>query len=64
MITNELERQARIPLYGSRQLHNAGSFTLAAGQPDHREMSVRTSSDHILRVGLNYSFGGPVIAKY
>ncbi|HVQ73780.1 MAG TPA: hypothetical protein VMT08_40380 [Bradyrhizobium sp.] len=38
----------------------AGSFTLAAivANVDTR------FHDHVLRVGLNYAFGGPVIAKY
>jgi outer membrane immunogenic protein len=43
--------------------HNAGSFTLAPGSTIGANVS-SNFRDHILRVGLNYRFGGPVIAKY
>jgi outer membrane immunogenic protein len=42
---------------------NGGTYTLNPGSV----FGVRTDSnfrDHILRVGLNYTFGGPVVARY
>jgi outer membrane immunogenic protein len=42
---------------------NGGSDTLNPGNT----IGIRTDSDfrdHILRAGINYTFGGPVVAKY
>jgi outer membrane immunogenic protein len=50
-------------LYMDLGRHNAGSFTLAPGSTIGANVS-SNFRDHILRVGLNYRFGGPVIAKY
>ena len=41
----------------------AGSFTLAPASAITGNVDTRFH-DHVLRVGLNYTFGGPVIAKY
>jgi outer membrane immunogenic protein len=41
----------------------AGTFTLAPGSLISANVDTRIH-DHVLRVGLNYAFGGPVIAKY
>jgi hypothetical protein len=41
----------------------AGSFTLAPLDAIAANVDTRFH-DHVLRVGLNYAFGGPVIAKY
>ena len=42
---------------------NAGTYTLAPASP----IGARVDSDfrdHILRAGINYKFGGPVVARY
>jgi outer membrane immunogenic protein len=42
---------------------SGGSYTLAPGSV----LGARVDSnfrDHILRAGLNYTFGGPVVARY
>ena len=41
----------------------AGTFPLAPGSLISANMDTRFR-DHILRVGLNCAFGGPVIAQY
>ena len=50
-------------LYMDLDSFRAGSFTLAPGSL----ISANVDShfrDHILRAGVNYTFGGPVVAKY
>jgi outer membrane immunogenic protein len=41
----------------------AGSFTLVPASAIRADVETRLH-DHVLRVGLNYTFGGPVVAKY
>ena len=41
----------------------AGTFTLAPSSLISANVDTGFR-DHVLRVGLNYAFGGPVIAKY
>ena len=41
----------------------SGTFTLAPGSLISANMDTRFL-DHVLRVGLNCAFGGPVIAQY
>ena len=61
----ELDRQARISLHGSRQLSIAGTFTPRTGRfRSTARVDFERSPDHILRAGINYKFGGPVVAKY
>jgi outer membrane immunogenic protein len=50
-------------LYMDFDSFRAGSFTLLPAVPIGANVDTRFH-DHVLRVGLNYTFGGPVIAKY
>ena len=50
-------------LYMDLDSFRAGSFTLAPGSPIGANVDSHFR-DHILRAGLNYTFGGPVVAKY
>ncbi|WOH53966.1 outer membrane protein [Bradyrhizobium sp. sBnM-33] len=50
-------------LYMDFDSFRAGSFTLAPASAIRADVDTRFH-DHVLRVGLNYTFGGPVIAKY
>ena len=50
-------------LYMDLDSFRAGSFTLAPGSTIRGDVDSHFR-DHILRAGLNYTFGGPVIAKY
>ncbi|UPK02043.1 outer membrane protein [Bradyrhizobium sp. 170] len=50
-------------LYMDFDTFRAGSFTLAPASAIRADVDTRFH-DHVLRVGLNYAFGGPVIAKY
>jgi outer membrane immunogenic protein len=50
-------------LYMDLDNFRAGSFTLAPGSLIAANVDSRFR-DHILRAGINYTFGGPVIAKY
>jgi outer membrane immunogenic protein len=50
-------------LYMDFDSFRAGTFTLAPGSLISANVDTRFH-DHVLRVGLNYTFGGPVIAKY
>ncbi len=61
----QLDRQARISLHRSR--HGLGLVPHADHHDDGGLLGIRYSShitDNILRVGVNYRFGGPVVAKY
>ena len=51
-------------LYMDLDSFRARKLLAPAGQRDRRAMSTRVSRDHILRAGINYTFGGPVVAKY
>ena len=42
---------------------DAGTFALAPASVIGAHVSSRFT-DHILRAGINYRFGGPVVAKY
>jgi outer membrane immunogenic protein len=50
-------------LYMDLGRFNAGTFTLAPASPIAANVSSKFT-DHILRAGINYKFGGPVVAKY
>jgi outer membrane immunogenic protein len=50
-------------LYMDLDNFRAGSFSLAPGSLIAANVDSRFR-DHILRAGINYTFGGPVIAKY
>ena len=50
-------------LYMDLDSFRAGSFTLAPGSAIRADVDSHFR-DHILRVGLNYTFGGPVVARY
>ncbi|MEH2614818.1 outer membrane protein [Bradyrhizobium sp. AZCC 1693] len=50
-------------LYMDFDSFRAGTFTLAPDSLISANVDTRFR-DHVLRVGLNYTFGGPVIAKY
>jgi outer membrane immunogenic protein len=50
-------------LYMDFDTFRAGTFTLSPGSLISANVDTRFR-DHVLRVGLNYAFGGPVIAKY
>jgi len=50
-------------LYMDLGSYNAGSFTLAPASAIRADVH-STFRDHILRVGLNYKFGGPAVARY
>ena len=50
-------------LYMDLDSYRTGSFTLAPLATIGANVDSRFR-DHILRVGLNYTFGGPVVAKY
>jgi len=50
-------------LYMDFDSFRAGTFTLAPGSLISANVDTHFR-DHVLRVGLNYAFGGPVIAKY
>ena len=50
-------------LYMDFDTFRAVTFTLAPGSPISANVDTRFR-DHVLRVGLNYAFSGPVIAKY
>jgi outer membrane immunogenic protein len=50
-------------LYMDFDSFRAGTFTLAPLAAIGANVDTRFH-DHVLRVGLNYAFGGPVIAKY
>ena len=50
-------------LYMDLGSFNGGTYTLDPGNT----IGIRTNSDfrdHILRAGINYTFGGPVVARY
>jgi len=50
-------------LYMDFDTFRAGSYTLLPGSAIRADVDTRFR-DHVLRVGLNYTFGGPVVAKY
>ena len=50
-------------LYMDLDSYRTGTFTLAPLSTIGANVDLRFR-DHILRVGLNYTFGGPVVAKY
>lgn len=50
-------------LYMDLQSYRSGTFTLAPASTIGANVDSHFR-DHILRVGLNYAFGGPVVAKY
>jgi outer membrane immunogenic protein len=50
-------------LYMDLGSYTAGTFTLAPLSPINARVD-STFRDHILRAGINYKFGGPVVAKY
>ncbi len=50
-------------LYMDLESFRAGTFTLAPASTIAANVDSHFR-DHILRVGLNYTFGGPVVAKY
>ncbi|MBR1229187.1 MULTISPECIES: outer membrane protein [unclassified Bradyrhizobium] len=50
-------------LYMDFDSFRAASFTLAPASAIRADVDTRFH-DHVLRVGLNYTFGGPVVAKY
>jgi len=50
-------------LYMDFDSFRAASFSLAPGSTIRADVDTRFR-DHVLRVGLNYTFGGPVVAKY
>jgi outer membrane immunogenic protein len=50
-------------LYMDFDSFRAGTFTLAPGSLISANVDTRFH-DHVLRVGLNYTFGGPVVARY
>ena len=50
-------------LYMDLGSYNAGSFTLAPASAIGADVH-STFRDHILRVGLNYKFGGQAVARY
>ena len=50
-------------LYLDLDSYRAGAFTLAPASAIGAYVDSRFR-DHILRAGLNYTFGGPVVAKY
>ncbi|MCJ9701551.1 outer membrane protein [Bradyrhizobium sp. SHOUNA76] len=50
-------------LYMDLGRYNAGTFTLAPALPISASVSSHFT-DHILRVGFNYQFDGPIVAKY
>ena len=59
----QLDRQDRIPLHGSRQLLEQ-PCVLATSSPQLRFDYTSKVTDVVLRAGVNYHFGGPVVAKY
>ena len=50
-------------LYMDLGRFNAGTFSLAPLSPISATVSSKFT-DHIVRAGINYKFGGPVVAKY
>jgi outer membrane immunogenic protein len=50
-------------LYMDLGRFGSGPFTLAPGSAISANLSSRFT-DNILRAGINYQFGGPVVAKY
>jgi len=50
-------------LYMDLGRFNGATFTLAPGSLIGVNVSSRFT-DNILRAGINYKFGGPVVAKY
>lgn len=50
-------------LYMDLGNYSGGSYTLAP-LSNIRANGDSSFTDHILRVGLNYRFGGPIVARY